>query len=172
MKTRSSQGYSLAEMLIVLSIIGLISLVAVPNFISFQRSAKIKSSLRQLTSDVRSARQRAIAQFRQSKVTFTTGETERSYTVEDNVNGTWTVAPGYPKQLESGVYFYGTTFTDVNSDSKYDVIFLNNGSILPVTPSPPSEYNIVIRTNADIPFNEYKLKFGVAGNFTTIGSKF
>ena len=52
-------GYSLTEMLTVIAIIGMLALVMVPNFISFYNSNKMKSSMRNFTTDLRSARQLA-----------------------------------------------------------------------------------------------------------------
>jgi prepilin-type N-terminal cleavage/methylation domain-containing protein len=56
----ASRGYSLAELLVVVAMIGIISLVTVPQFMSMFRSAKVKSSLRAFTGDSRAARARAV----------------------------------------------------------------------------------------------------------------
>jgi prepilin-type N-terminal cleavage/methylation domain-containing protein len=60
-RQQSSRGFSLVELLTVVAIIGVMSLVGVPAFMSFQKSANFKTAMRQYTSDVRSARQRAVA---------------------------------------------------------------------------------------------------------------
>ena len=65
-------GYSLTEMLTVIAIIGMLALVMVPNFISFYNSNKMKSSMRNFTTDLRSARQLAITQGKQTVVTYGT----------------------------------------------------------------------------------------------------
>ncbi|MHB0969309.1 MAG: pilus assembly FimT family protein [Thermoanaerobaculia bacterium] len=57
---RSTRGYSLAELLVVVAMIGVISLVTVPQFMAMFRSAKLKSSLRQFTGDARASRARAV----------------------------------------------------------------------------------------------------------------
>ncbi|HEX9407409.1 MAG TPA: prepilin-type N-terminal cleavage/methylation domain-containing protein, partial [Thermoanaerobaculia bacterium] len=59
---RSQSGYSLAEMLTVVAIVGMLALVMVPNFITFFQSNKMKSSMRNFTTDLRSARALAISQ--------------------------------------------------------------------------------------------------------------
>src|SRR6185436_3256235 len=82
-------GYSVIEMLVVIAIIGIISLVSIPQFMAFQRSNQLKSSMRQMTADLRLARQQAIALRTQTRVRFQTGA--RQYFVERLVTGTtWT----------------------------------------------------------------------------------
>jgi prepilin-type N-terminal cleavage/methylation domain-containing protein len=64
MKNRQA-GYSLAEMLTVVAIVGTLALVTVPAFVNFYQSNKMKASMRSFTTDLRSARQRAITRGRQ-----------------------------------------------------------------------------------------------------------
>ena len=49
--SRSSRGYSLAELLTVDAIIGIVSLVTVPNFIQYYRSAKMKTSINRFSTN-------------------------------------------------------------------------------------------------------------------------
>lgn len=65
---KNSGGYSLAELLVVVAMIGVISLVTVPQFMVMFRSARIKSSLRQFTGDVRAARTKAVTRHRKFRV--------------------------------------------------------------------------------------------------------
>jgi prepilin-type N-terminal cleavage/methylation domain-containing protein len=82
MKNRKRQsGYSLAEMLTVVAIIGVLALVMVPNFMSFYESNKMKSTMRTFTSDLRSTRQLAIAQGKQAMIVYGTGATARTYDI-------------------------------------------------------------------------------------------
>ena len=60
-KRFSQQGYSLAEMLVVIAIIGTLSLISVPAFMNFKRAADFKASMRAFTTDIRNARAAAIA---------------------------------------------------------------------------------------------------------------
>lgn len=66
----ASRGYSLAELLVVVAMIGVISLVTVPQFMKMFRSAKVKSSLRQFTGDVRASRARAVSKHRPVRVSI------------------------------------------------------------------------------------------------------
>src|SRR5512132_2739828 len=104
---RRESGYSLVEILVVVAIIGVISLVTVPNFIAMQHSGKLKTSLRSFVSDIRGARQRAVTRHVKTKVSFVTGTatTARQYTVAEfnQATSTWTQI-GQAKNLEEACY--------------------------------------------------------------------
>src|SRR2546423_10800404 len=88
MLTRKAQrGYSLPEMLVVMAIIGILSLIVVPNFMSFYRSTKLKSSMRQFTTDLRGARQRAVADNSITKLVFKTDVQGGGYTIYESKDG-------------------------------------------------------------------------------------
>src|SRR3954470_18670744 len=86
-RKRSDAGFSIVEMLTVVAIIGVIALVVVPNFAQYMRSGKLKSSMRQLTFDIRSARQRAVSRNDFTRVRFTFSSTASSYIVEESTDG-------------------------------------------------------------------------------------
>jgi prepilin-type N-terminal cleavage/methylation domain-containing protein len=130
-------GYSLAEMLTVVAIVGVMTLVTVPAFVSFYQSNKVKTSMRSFTSDLRRTRQRAITTGKQTMLSFETTSTtatlpnykRKYYLYEGNLpfNSTsWTRAtkPGTsvveePRSLDDIMYFPSAnnptpqTFTDV-----------------------------------------------------------
>lgn len=134
-------GYSLAEMLTVVAIVGVMTLVTVPAFISFYQSNKAKATMRSFMSDLRRTRQRAITSGKQTMLSFeTTPSTatlpnyKRKYYLYDGnlpFNSTsWTRAtkPGTsiveePRSLDDVMYFPSAnnptpqTFIDVVSCS-------------------------------------------------------
>jgi prepilin-type N-terminal cleavage/methylation domain-containing protein len=126
-KLRSQVGYSLTEMLVVVAIIGMLALVMVPNFVTFYESNKMKSSMRNFTTDVRSVRQLAITRGRQAAIVFDVGQGQRGYNWylgDQPFNScTWTpqTGPGRTrptKYLDDIAYFPSTpstaqTFTDL-----------------------------------------------------------
>src|SRR5205823_1954603 len=57
---RSSRGFSLAEMLVVVAIIGLLSLISIPAFINYRASNTFRAALRVFVDVVRFARQYSI----------------------------------------------------------------------------------------------------------------
>lgn len=73
----AQRGYSLAEALVVVAIIGLISIIAVPNFMQMYQSAKIKGAIRQFTNDLRYARQEAVTRYRPMMISLGTSTAEQ-----------------------------------------------------------------------------------------------
>jgi prepilin-type N-terminal cleavage/methylation domain-containing protein len=161
-------GYSLAEMLTVVAVVGILSLVTVPAFMNFRTSNKVKSSVRTFTTELRRTRQLAITNGRETKLSFATGTSgvARSYNLflGDTAVGTpatWTAlttptsagsgANGYTRWLDDIVYFpantAGTpqTFTDVDGDGALDVIFFPDGRVQ--TPAGITTPTITLKTD-------------------------
>ena len=160
MNNRKRQsGYSLAEMLTVVAIIGVLALVMVPNFMSFYESNKMKTTMRNFTSDLRTVRQLSISQGKQAMIVYGTGTTARTYDIWlgdkafNSVN--WTPKtgpnanpPSATKTLDTIAYFPTgaalQTFTDAldcssgtncvaGNDGRIEVIFAPDGRVqLPV----------------------------------------
>jgi prepilin-type N-terminal cleavage/methylation domain-containing protein len=61
-RTRQTAGYTLAEMMIVVSIIGILTAVALPAFSGYLRRTRLDGTRNQLISDIYYARSLAIAQ--------------------------------------------------------------------------------------------------------------
>jgi Tfp pilus assembly protein FimT len=73
---------------VVLAIIGLMSVITIPQFINYQQSMKLKSALRVLNNDLINARQLAITRYWQVRVEFPTATTYKFYFRVGNT-GTW-----------------------------------------------------------------------------------
>lgn len=181
---KSQKGYSLPELLIVVAIVGLISLVGVPAFMSYFNTMRINSALRAFTSDVRGARQRAVTRNRPVKFSFEVGADKRAYRIFD---GTTTAPPAWTplggnRELPEYVYLNSTTFPDEDSpaDGWRDIIFQPNGTITRQDGSlMPTETiggaqvtRVVMRTNMNAPFNEYIINFRQSGQLSSTRSKF
>jgi prepilin-type N-terminal cleavage/methylation domain-containing protein len=145
---RRQSGYSLVEILVVVGIIGIISLVSVPNFINMQRAGKLKTSLRNFVSDIRTMRQRAVTRHEQTKITFTTGTaaTARSYTMWEKPVSTW-IQVGGGKVLEEACYFESQT--NFGAGATGDIIFKNDGT--PVLPANQFSGIAVLKTDWNLP---------------------
>ena len=59
---RRNHGFTITEILIVISIIGVISLIATPSLIHYQKKSKLKSEARILATNLRLAQQFAITE--------------------------------------------------------------------------------------------------------------
>lgn len=165
------QGYSLAEMLVVVAIVGMISLVAVPNFMSMYRGSRFKSVMRNFVSAVRNTQQRAITENRRMRISFAgdgrTYRIAREVTSDTTGVKTWETLSDRPLDTRGdgvpmAAYFFSTGFSDVDTDGLNDVIFNPNGTIdMPVAPNQPT---IVIRTADAIPKPTYTVTFSLTGH--------
>lgn len=142
-------GYSLSELLVVVAIIGVMSLVTVPAFITMMQSNRLKSSLRQLTSDLRGARQQAVTQYRWVKVQIEPGVTPGRYSVQQSADLGTTWGAAVEKTLLDPISIDSTTFVDgADADDFPEVIFRNNGTI--AMEAGVESRQIIIKTTADI----------------------
>lgn len=145
----SQSGFSLIEVLTVLAIIGVMALVSVPAFVSMMHSSRLKSSLRQLTSDLRGARQVAVTQYRWVKVQLEPGVTPGRYTVQQSADLGTTWGDPVEKTLVEPISILSTTFVDgSDADTFPEIIFRNNGTI--DMGAGVESREIVIKTTADI----------------------
>ena len=114
-RDRGQRGYSLAEMLVVVALIGLFSLVSVPQFINLYRQSKMRAAIRQFTSDLRLARIRSITKNNRVALSFAPGATPSGgkvagqYGIYDLNGTTWTLVGEY-KRLEQPIYFLSSSF--------------------------------------------------------------
>ncbi|HKR64424.1 MAG TPA: GspH/FimT family pseudopilin [Thermoanaerobaculia bacterium] len=176
--TRWQRGYNMTEMVVVLAMVSLFSLVTVPPMLSYMSQIRVRSATRQLNSDIRFARQRAITRNNPVAFSFTLGDVEPDpgmekarYVMYDRgaivstspLRYNWTQV-GTIRYLE-GVYFLPSNFAVDAAvvDADPDIIFRPNGTIenLPATPL------VAVRTERDIPNNRVTDRFSAAGNFVT-----
>ena len=90
------KGYSLTELMIVVSIIGILGVIAVPNFVSSTSSYKLKNTSVDLCSNLRKARSIAVKQNTDVNITFDINHNQYSCPAINN---------GQPVDLENGVSF-------------------------------------------------------------------
>ena len=120
----SQRGFSLAEILVVVAIIGIIALVLYPSFGSFQRSWKIRSEADDLLAKIRGVRQMAVTMHQDLTITFTPSTRTLSYYHPIQKKTLTETLPG------------GITMT-TNPTASYAPIFRVNGSVSsPSSPSP------------------------------------
>lgn len=176
------RGYTLIEALVVVAIVGMISVIAVPNFIQFQRAGKVKSSLRNFTADLRAARQRAVTLQNRAMISFGTGATDgASYTIYTgtmlaNGNYAWTEYKRTPaslatKPLEKTVFISSTDFIDAEPttpDGKFDVIFRENGEVFYDTSETPGFREIVMEGDPRTAKYRYRVTFSPSGQLKAV----
>lgn len=180
------RGYSLAEMLTVLAIIGVMALVTIPAFMTFYQSNKMKSSMRNFESDLRTVRQLSITQGHQAMLCYGTGASARTYDYylgDRPFNSqNWTKYTGtaiHPTRILDNVVYFPTngastpqTFTDIldcssgtncvaGTDNRIDVIFNPDGSVL--LPTGVTSATITIKTDMKIPKSQYAVTISPSG---------
>lgn len=177
-------GYSLAEMLTVVAIVGVLALVSVPSFMNYYNSNKVKASMRSFTTDLRTARMLAISRGHEVKFSYKTGENERRYnyfegnralgtvTVWTPITGPGSNPPKPQKTLEDILYFpehqkdTPQTFEDEDADGFIDVIFFPDGHAR--IPNKPETGNgavgtITLKTKRKVPRPQYAIEISPSG---------
>ena len=81
-RNHSQRGFTLVEMLIVLSIVSLAMLMANSSFITFRESSTVNRAARVIAADVSLARSYAIRH--RTQVALVANETTQSYVIRDN----------------------------------------------------------------------------------------
>ena len=82
MQLNNKNGFTLVEVVVVLSIIGIMAAVAVPNFLSWLPDMRLKAAARDLYSDMQRTRMEAVKTNRNTAIIFNTGSNQ--YTTCDD----------------------------------------------------------------------------------------
>ena len=169
MKQRQS-GFSLVEMLVVVAIIGIVSLVTVPNFMALRRSNMMKNSMRGFMSDARGVRQRAVTRRQQTKLVFTNGSATsgRQYTLWelDPTTSTWNQI-GASKQFEELCYIATeTSIPTPDSGATYEIGFRNDGTA--ILPSGVYSGKVLLQTDFNIDNKQYTMCVQYNGNMKAL----
>lgn len=183
-RRQAEQGYSLIELLVVVGMIGILSIVSVPAFMQYRQSARIKTSMTQMTSELRSARQRAITKNRPVKFSIKTTDLSAPYQLFDgNLAGTVWTPLGKQKTLDPAIWIESSTFLDKDSptDGFRDIVFLPDGTLAAgdLGDAPTEDEGakkvtkVVIRIQeTKIAFNQYSVYFQNNGTINVVGSKY
>src|SRR5687767_4320326 len=140
MKSSRQRGYSLAEALVAVAIVGLVTMVSVPAFMTMYRAGQVKVSARQFAGDARWARQLAVTSRKPVKISCGTGTTAPSYSIYEQTDaGVWRTTVTRSGAMQKDTSLASTSFADIGSDadatvpddaySLSDIVFKSNGSI-------------------------------------------
>ncbi|HZE90073.1 MAG TPA: prepilin-type N-terminal cleavage/methylation domain-containing protein [Verrucomicrobiae bacterium] len=151
-------GFSLAEILIVVAIIGLIVLVFFPALGNFSRSWKARSAADSMLADLRGAHQMAISMHQNITFTFTPSPTSTySY-----------YHPVQKKTMTVRIPTFATMTT--NPTASFAPVMNVNGSITnPSAPSPSAPTSNFVRLTTTITgsrVDTYTFGFSTAGQIT------
>ena len=90
---KKQKGYSITELMVVVSIIGILGVIAVPNFVTSVSTYKLKNTSVDLCFNLRKARSFAVKQNRNVAINFNTDA--KTYSIDN----------GFPRRLEAGNFF-------------------------------------------------------------------
>ena len=182
MQHRRNAGYSLSEVLVVISIIGVLSLITVPVFMNFQRQSVFKGAMRTIATDLRSARNTSIKSGDDIRIEFTTGAegtTTKRYEVFSSSDGgtTWTpmnVRQAFTTAIDDGTgetfkllqgpawFELATNLPDIGDNGRPDIVFHPNGTV--DLSANATQGVLVLATNwTDIYSNRYNIWLTRAG---------
>jgi prepilin-type N-terminal cleavage/methylation domain-containing protein len=175
---RSSRGFSLAEMIVVVAIIGVLSLISIPAFMNFRNSNTFKSSLRVFVNDLRYARQYAIAHTVLVRIELdapgnqTTSKNYRFFSSADNganwSNLTVPGASGNVKTLPKAVWIESSTSIPLTGSTP-EIVYSPNGSV--TLSSGAATGQVVLGAIwKKMAYDRYTIVLSPAGQLTSRGS--
>ena len=157
-RARGEAGFSLAEMLVVVVIVGLTAAVAVPSVGTFYRAYRIRSASDLLAGHMRAARQIAVSQ--RLPVTFTINPSPaNSYSFNYTI-------PGKPVTTKSFLMPKEITVTNAPTGALVFTINQNGTVANPTTPddlNPTANFVTLTRNIGSSTIDQYKLSFTVSG---------
>ncbi len=157
-RNRGQRGFSLAEMLTVIAIIGVMSLVSVPAFLNYQRSLELKNAMRQFTTDLRTAQRRAVTNMGTVTVDVpASGYTARTYTMTETRNAGGIASLPRSRTFSSNVPYFANTGT---------ITFLPNGTVQ--FPAGVSSRTITIDSQNKYGKKSYAITVNLAGRVSVL----
>lgn len=144
---RNARGYSLAEVLTVVGIAGVVALVSLPALFQLLPQYRVRGASTELSAALRMARQDAIGQRRPYRVTIDSSARRYAISMLTTPGSDMTVSTNWSpigennrpvptgsvwwKQLTTGITISTTGFLDIDCANGPDVIFQRDGSIYP-----------------------------------------
>lgn len=119
----NKKGFTLAEVTVTLSILGILTAISIPSYISWLPRHRLQTSVRQIYDDMNLAKMQAVRSNTNVCITFTPATPTYTVFLDSNSSGSWNAGETIYKNnvtLENGVTMINpTTFTN-------DTIGFNN----------------------------------------------
>ena len=166
MKSRheASRGYSMAELLTVVAIVGLVSAVSLPALMQLMPQYRIRGAAAEVSSSLRMLRAKSVGT--RSSWRMTLDPTNEGYTLASNSSGAWVNVDQNGKPVVAGQpSFRKLNTVDVAGTVPFTVEFTRNGSAA-------AAQTVIIGTdNQWVRFNRYTITIDASGNVTVVPSK-
>lgn len=121
MRRKSFSGFTLIEVMIVIAIIGIMAVIAAPNFTQYMKSRRLSGATMQLYVDLTNARMQAVSQNNKVIVALISNN---SYQIIRDLNGNGVVDTG-----ETGVTrSIHPDYHDVTFSTTFNPVFYANGT--------------------------------------------
>ncbi len=104
---QNKAGFSLAELMVVIALIGILSAIALPNLLGNLPEKRLKNAARNLYADMQRARLQAVQTNRKISVIFETGSEGGFYYFDTDENGSFTAGEFRRNLYEYGDVSYG-----------------------------------------------------------------
>ena len=108
------RGFSIAELMTVVSLIGILAAVGIPSFLSFQPSMRLNGAAREVLSRLMWARANAVQNNNTSVVTFLN---DHSFQIFNDANGNGSVDANETTTVDLQTDYSDVTFTVTGSSS-------------------------------------------------------
>jgi len=129
----ASGGFSLTEMMVVLTVIGIVLGVAVPNFVRIGQRDSVETTAYDLQRQLSLARQKAVSRRAHYRVSIDTEA--RTFQVDRRENGTWIPDPAetfaWSERVDALLNIGGTSGnTDIEFEPRGTVVALDAPAII------------------------------------------